>query len=120
MRVCIILIFATLLTSATALSAEEAGGPPRMAELIAQGYKPEASGELVMRRKLIPPMDQGIFVRGYYPSCIGAPIANMRDRMDTCQVDRTWTDKAKFHRMVKGNVEFVCVLYGDHECYLVH
>jgi hypothetical protein len=120
MRACIILISATLWTSATALAAEEAGARVKLPELIAQGFEPKATGELVMARTLIPPMDLGIFVDGRIPSCIGAPIATMQDRMDTCRVSHTWTDKAEFHRMVKGDVEFVCVLYGDSECYPVH
>ncbi|KQQ89366.1 hypothetical protein ASF65_17365 [Aureimonas sp. Leaf324] len=120
MRVCVLLTFATLYAAVTALAAEETSAHPKLDELVSQGYKLEASGDLVMRRKLIPPVDIGIFGKGRTPSCIGAPIATMRDRIDTCQVERSWTDKAEFQRMVKGNVEFVCVLYGKSECYPVH
>lgn len=74
----------------------------------------------MMRRKLIPPMDMGICVHGCRnPSCIGAPIATIDGGSDSCKVKDVWANWARFQRMAKGEVEFVCILYGAGECYPV-
>mgnify|MGYP004534966911 CR=1 FL=1 len=121
MRAYCAFVLAALFAATAAPAAEEVGSLPKLRELLAQGYDEKASGELVMTRKLVPPMDQGIFVHRYYdPSCIRAPIATMQGGVDTCEIGDVWASKARFHRMAKGESEFVCILYGSGECHRVH
>lgn len=107
---------------ATVVLADERREPkPKLIELINQDYIPKVSGKIVMRRKLLPLLDEGIFVYPYHDrSCIGELIVTIAGPVNSCKIGNAFAEEARFVRMVKGSVEFVCILYGPDECHRVH
>ncbi|MFA6156249.1 hypothetical protein [Mesorhizobium sp.] len=121
MKACGALILALMLTATAASHAENIDATPRLIELMEGGYVLKATGELLMKRTLVPQMDQGIFVHSPTdPSCIGAVIVTMDGAVDICRVRDVWTVKARFYRMMRGKAEFVCIRDSLDECHAVH
>ncbi len=120
MKACGVLVSAFVLTATAASYAEKLDATPRLIELIEEGYALKATGELVMKRSLVPLMDQGIFLHLVTdPSCIGAVIVTMDGPVDSCLVRDVWTYKARFYRMMRGQAEFVCIHDSLDKCHAV-
>lgn len=99
------------------------GSAKSVAALVDEGFLPAAVGDLIMERRIIPPMDTEIFVHGD-PQCRGSggePIfmASVYGSLRDCDVADVSVRHGKFMRMVRGAEEYVCVNDGASRCYRV-
>ncbi|EFG2885640.1 hypothetical protein BO068_004830 [Escherichia coli] len=96
---------------------------PTSETLWAQGFKPVARGELTMERRIVPPMDSGIYAKGD-PICDGQTERLNMAMIDgiaplECAVRAVAVRYGNFVRMVRGAEEYVCIRDRGEKCHRV-
>jgi len=110
---------AAMLALPSLASAE--GAADSVDALVDEGFLPVAAGDLILERRIVHPMDSGIFILGA-PCLKGEEpvfMASMRASPLECDGSYVAARHGKFMRMVRGAEEYVCVHDGTAKCYRV-